>query len=95
MSDEWPEVYAPALLNVVEAAQLWRTVIEDDITPELYIEMCDSGDLQAKGVKLEHGVGGSWLTDMDSLLAYLNMRITAQLHRVTALIEERRLELGG
>lgn len=94
MSDELPELFQPALLNIAEAAQLWRDVTED-MTPEQYEYKCIAGELQTKGVDVRQGAGGTWLTDMDSLLAFLDRKTTAQMQRVKELLEERSLELGG
>ena len=82
-------------MNVVESAHLWSTITGDGTTVERYIGMCESGELEREGVVLRMGKDGSWLTDMDSLLAFLDRSITAQHERIKEALEERRMELEG
>ena len=90
-----PELSEPVGLNIAEAAGLWRGITGEDVTPESYERLCASGELQEKGVVVTVGSGGAWLTDMDSLLAYLDETITRQYRRIKDALEERRAELEG
>lgn len=90
-----PEPVELMLLTVIEAVSIWNVITGDRLTPDEYQEMCASGTLQEKGVKVMTQGGPSLFTDVDSLLAYLQRDIREQYLRVKAAVEERRLELEG
>jgi hypothetical protein len=94
-SQAGPELSEPVGLNIAEAAGLWHEITGEDVTPASYDSMCASGEIQEKGVALSIGSAGGWLTDMDSLLAYLDQTITQQYNRIKDALEERRAELEG
>ena len=94
-SDTCPEAVELAFLNVTEAAALWRGITGEEVTPVSYENMCVSGELEAKGVGVTIMGGATWLTDMDSLLAYLDRTIMQQHRRIKEALEERRVELEG
>lgn len=94
MNDEFPEVRQLQYMNAWEAVELWNGITGDELTRQEYEARCASGALARMGVDLRHD-GGTWLTDMDSLLAALERSITAQYERVREALEERRLELEG
>ena len=95
MNDSCLDFGESVFMNVLEAAHLWRTITGDGTTAERYAGMCESGELEREGVVLKPGKDGSWLTDMDSLLVYLDRSITEQHERVKEALEERRMELEG
>ena len=95
MAEELPEAREVTYLNMTEAAALWAGITGDDVTPQAYEARCASGELERLGISLLAGVDGKWLTDMDSLLAYLDRDIAGQCERVKEALEERRLELEG
>lgn len=94
-SGRCPEVLQPVFLNIAEAAGLWRGITGEDVTPVVYEGRCASGELQSKGVSVTLAAGGKWLTDMDSLLAYLDCTITEQYRLIKEALEERRAEIEG
>jgi hypothetical protein len=91
---EMPEASELVYMNVYEAAQLWQGIMGEEMTLDGYKARCASGELERMGVELRHE-GESWLTDMDSLLAALDARISGQYQRIKEALEERRLELEG
>ena len=95
MTDTFLDFGDSVYMNVVEAAHLWSTITGDGTNAERFSGMCESGELEREGVVLRTGKDGSWLTDMDSLLAYLDRSITGQYERVKEALEERRMELEG
>lgn len=95
MAEERPELRELVYLNMAEAAALWAEITGDDVTPQAYAARCASGELERLGVGLLPGADGTWLTDLDSLLSYLDRDITGQYERVKEALEERRLELEG
>ncbi len=95
MADTMIDFGESVYMNVAEAAHLWSGITGETMTPELYEGRCAAGELGREGVKLRATDGGSWLTDMDSLLAYLDRSITKQYERVKEALEERRMELEG
>ena len=90
-----PEAVQLVVLNITEAAALWRGVTGEDLTPDAYESRCASGELESLGVAVTLGSGTTWLTDVDSLLAYLDRTISQQYERVKEVVEERRVELEG
>ncbi|HET6493811.1 MAG TPA: hypothetical protein VFH61_00400 [Thermoleophilia bacterium] len=84
-----------AFLNVTEAAALWRGITGEEVTPASCEDKCVSGELEVKGVAVTLEGGATWLTDMDSLLAYLDRTIMQQHRRIKEALEERRVELEG
>jgi hypothetical protein len=94
-SETCPEAVELSFLNVTEAAALWRGITGEDVTPAAYDSMCASGELHSRGVAVTLAGGATWLTDMDSLLAYLDRTITLQHERIKEALEERRVELEG
>lgn len=94
-SDTCPEAVELAFLNVTEAAALWRGITGEQLTPDSYESRCASGELDAKGIAVTLVGGVTWLTDMDSLLAYLDRTIAQQHERIKDALEERRIELEG
>ena len=90
-----PEAVQLVVLNITEAAALWRGITGEDLTPDAYESRCASGELATLGVAVTLASGTTWLTDMDSLLVYLDRTISQQHERVKEALEERRIELEG
>jgi hypothetical protein len=95
MAEEFPAARELMYLTMAEAAALLAEITGGEVTPQLYAARCASGELERLGVNLLAGGEGKWLTDLDSLLAYLDRDISRQYERIKEALEERRFELEG